>query len=214
MRPHALSLTLACAFLPASAAPNPTVPQPLATLTYTPDGKLQLPPNYREGIFLSAGLDMTYGSAPASPSAHSRFENVFVNTEAYRSFLATGTWPDRTVLVLEIRSAETDASINKAGKTQGATISGIEVHVKDVARFPSTGGWSFFDIDGSTGTGKLIPPPASCYTCHQDHAAVDTTFVQFYPTLLPVAKSKATLSPAYLKEIAAAPTKLPAPAAP
>jgi hypothetical protein len=30
---------------------------------------------------------------------------------------------------------------------------------------------------------------------------VDTTFVQFYPTLLPIAKSKNTLAAAYLKEL-------------
>jgi hypothetical protein len=29
---------------------------------------------------------------------------------------------------------------------------------------------------------------------------VDTTFVQFYPTLLPVAKEKGTLSAGYVKE--------------
>jgi aspartate oxidase len=29
---------------------------------------------------------------------------------------------------------------------------------------------------------------------------VDTTFVQFYPTLLPVAKEKGTLSAEYVKE--------------
>jgi hypothetical protein len=46
----------------------------------------------------------------------------------------------------------------------------------------------------------MIPATAGCYTCHADHAAVDTTFVQFYPTLLPIAKSKGTLTPAYLKE--------------
>jgi aspartate oxidase len=33
---------------------------------------------------------------------------------------------------------------------------------------------------------------------------VDTTFVQFYPTLLPIAKEKQTLSASYLKEEAAA----------
>jgi hypothetical protein len=32
---------------------------------------------------------------------------------------------------------------------------------------------------------------------------VDTTFVQFYPTLSPIAKSKGTFSAAYLKESAA-----------
>jgi len=33
---------------------------------------------------------------------------------------------------------------------------------------------------------------------------VDTTFVQFYPTLLPLAKEKGTLSAAYVKETAKA----------
>jgi hypothetical protein len=33
---------------------------------------------------------------------------------------------------------------------------------------------------------------------------VDTTFVQFYPTLLPLAKTKGTLSAVYLKEMSAA----------
>jgi hypothetical protein len=30
---------------------------------------------------------------------------------------------------------------------------------------------------------------------------VDTTFVQFYPTLMPVAKEKGTLSASYLKDV-------------
>jgi hypothetical protein len=33
---------------------------------------------------------------------------------------------------------------------------------------------------------------------------VDTTFVQFYPTLLPIAEMKKTFSDAYLKDEAAA----------
>ena len=75
---------------------------------------------------------------------------------------------------------------------------GLEVHVKDEARFP--GKWAFVDFDSGK-VGDLFPPGAACYSCHQAHAAVDTTFVQFYPTLLPIAKSKGTLSAAYLKEI-------------
>ena len=50
---------------------------------------------------------------------------------------------------------------------------------------------------------KQIPARAECYSCHEKHAAVDTTFVQFYPTLLEIAKKKGTLSPNYLKEEAA-----------
>ena len=81
---------------------------------------------------------------------------------------------------------------------------GLEVHVKDEARFP--GKWAFFGF-GDGNTGKRFPATADCYSCHAAHAAVDTTFVQFYPTLLLIAKTKGTLSAAYQKEVAAAPQK-------
>ena len=55
---------------------------------------------------------------------------------------------------------------------------GVEVHVKDSARFKT--GWAFFAFDGET-PATMIPTSASCYACHAAHAAVDTTFVQFYP---------------------------------
>jgi hypothetical protein len=48
----------------------------------------------------------------------------------------------------------------------------------------------------------MVPTTAECYSCHEQHAAVDNTFVQFYPTLLPIAESKGTLSAAYKKESA------------
>ena len=55
--------------------------------------------------------------------------------------------------------------------------------------------------------GTLIPGGAPCYSCHAAHAAVDTTFVQFSPTLLPIAQKKATLSAGFLKEEASAQEK-------
>jgi hypothetical protein len=76
----------------------------------------------------------------------------------------------------------------------------VEVHVKDEARFPVK--WAFFGF-GVGKTATMIPTSTDCYSCHSSHAAVDTTFVQFYPTLLPIATSKGTLSAAYQKEIAA-----------
>jgi hypothetical protein len=74
---------------------------------------------------------------------------------------------------------------------------GLEVHVKDEARF--AGKWAFFGFDEAK-TAKMTPTDMACYSCHADHAAVDTTFVQFYPTLLPIAQTKGTLSAAYQKE--------------
>jgi hypothetical protein len=161
---------------------------------YTSDNKMKLPEDYREWVYLSSGFDMSY--APAMQMGHHMFDNVFVNPEAYKAFLETGTWPDKTMLMLEARQAEGKGSINQKGNFQGSDVMGLEVHVKD-SRFP--GQWAFFSF-GEGKTGKMHPFTADCYSCHKDHAAVDTTFVQFYPTLLPIAKSKGTLSASYLKE--------------
>ena len=37
-----------------------------------------------------------------------------------------------------------------------------------------------------------VPYAAACYACHQITAAADTTFAQFYPTLLPIATKLGT----------------------
>jgi hypothetical protein len=170
---------------------------PTAAPIYTSEGQLRFPENYRDWIYLTSGFDMSYN--PAMNMDHHMFDNVFVNPDAYRSFLQTGTWPDKTMLVLEVRDAQSKGSINKAGNYQGITLMGLEVHIKDEARFP--GKWAFFGF-GDNKTATMTPQTAECYSCHANHAAVDTTFVQFYPTLLPIATAKGTLSPSYVKEIA------------
>lgn len=177
-----------------NAAPHGVAPE------YISDGQLKMPEHYREWVYLTTGIDMSYN--PALQSAdHSMFDNVFVNPEAFSVFRETGTWPDKTVLVLESRVAVSKGSINQKGHYQGGDVMGLEVHVKDQARFPDK--WAFFGFDDST-TAKMIPTSMECYSCHATHGAVDTTFVQFYPTLLGIAKKKGTLAPGYVKETAGA----------
>ncbi len=168
--------------------------------SYTSDGRLNPPADYREWVFLSSGLDMSYNEK-AMASSQPVFDNVFVNPEAYRAFLKTGTWPDKTQFVLEVRSSSAKGSINHRGHFQSGAITGMEVHVKDTSRFQ--GGWAFFGIDGQS-PAKQIPLTQACYSCHSAHGAVDTTFVQFYPTLLPIAQQHVTLSTAYMKDEAQA----------
>lgn len=177
--------------LSVSAQCLPATPSDAGVPVYE-ENHLILPSHYREWIYLSTGFDMSY--SPAAPADHHQFDNVFVEPAAYRSFLETGTWPDKTVLVLEVRGARDKGSINQHGHYQDAEVMGLEVHVKDAARFE--GGWAFFEFDGTT-RGTLVPKTESCYSCHAEHAAVDTTFVQFYPTLMPVATAKGTLSKSY-----------------
>lgn len=167
----------------------------MAQPRYAADGQLTLPSDYREWVFLSSGLGMTYGAElPSRPPA---FTNVFVNPAAYRSFLATGTWPDKTTLVLEVRGSSSQGSINRGGSYQSDVIA-IEAEVKDSAKFPGKG-WAFFSF-GKASLGKLLPGSADCYGCHLSHGAVDNTFVQFYPALMQIARQKGTLTPAYLHE--------------
>ena len=173
------------------------------TPTYTEDGRLLFPANYREWVYLTSGIDMSY-SPNAMGMDHSMFDNVFVNPDAYKAFLQTGTWPDKTMLVLEVRVAGSNASINKSGHYQTSDTMGREVHVKDESRFP--GKWAFFGFETDSPS-KQVPKEASCYSCHEQHAAVDTTFVQFYPTLIELAKKKGTLSANYLKDEAASAKK-------
>ena len=161
---------------------------------YTKDDKLQLPPNYREWVYLSSGLGMNYGPvAEANRDRPPLFDNVFVNPDAYRYFMKTGTWPEKTMFILEVRASLSKGSINNGGHYQGDVMA-IEAEVKDTAKL---GGWAFFAI-GTETSGKLIPKTAGCYTCHAQKGAVDNTFVQFYPALLTVAKEKRTLNPAYV----------------
>ena len=160
--------------------------------SYESDGRLRYPAHYREWIYLSSGIDMAYSKVALT--THSTFDNVFVESTAYREFLRSGTWPDGTLLVLESRAASEKGSINQRGKYQSGEPLGVEMHVRDSKRFK--GDWAFFSFE-SAKPATLIPMTEDCYSCHQEHGAVDTTFVQFYPTLLPVATLKRTLSPAY-----------------
>ncbi len=156
---------------------------------YSADSQLRLPSDYREWVFLSSGLGMTY--QPMQHSDGPAFTNVFVDPTAYRSFVSSGKWPDKAMLILEVRASTSKGSINQGGSYQSGVL-GVEAEVKDSAKVPGSG-WAFFAF-GKSSTGKMLPRTEDCYACHAEHGAVDNTFVQFYPTLLDIAKQKGTLS--------------------
>jgi Cytochrome P460 len=179
-----LSTAILILFLmPCSAAPPAgdadSAPQ------FTGNNQLLYPKNYREWVFLSSGFDMNY-----SPMAmgHHMFTNVFVPQWAYKEFLKSGNWPQKTMFVVEERGAESRGSINKQGQYQ-ADAMGIGVEVKDSSHFPET--WAYFNF-GESNKSAAPNPKAACFQCHEDHAAVEHSFVQFYPTLKPVAKQFGT----------------------
>jgi Cytochrome P460 len=174
-------------------AATPSAPQ------FTPDNQLILPKDYREWVFLSSGIGMTYGTPEAERQGD--FDNVFVYPTAYRQFVQTGRWPEGTIFVVERRAASSKGVVNKGsvGRYQSDLL-GIGAEVKDRSRAPE-GEWVYFSFGANTQTtpgaqtAPVLPKTAACYACHSQNAAVENTFVQFYPTLLPIARAKGVLKP-------------------
>lgn len=162
-------------------APAPTSPPKLAGAEFSGDNRLQRPVDYRNWRFVTTGLGMSYGPAAkaAALTGHVVFDNVFVQPQAYDAFLRDGVWPEGTMFVLELRGTETQRPPNNKGYFQ-TELHGIEVSVKDSERFK--GRWAYFDF-GMEASSATPQPESGCYACHNRHAAVDMTFVQFYPTL-------------------------------
>jgi hypothetical protein len=160
---------------------------------YTSAGELVRPGDYREWVYLSSGLNMTYGANAPDPARNQPFNNVFVNPSSYRRFLDTGTWPDQTIFILEIRRSEEHVRPNAFGYTQAA-IARMEAAVKDSRNGSQP--WAYYSFDGRGGLAESatpLPESAGCQACHSTHTAVEQTFVQFYPTLFEVAKAKGTV---------------------
>jgi hypothetical protein len=172
----ALLFAACLTLLAAAPAENSSKPQ------YDAKGQLLRPSDYREWIFLSAGYGMNYSPAPGS---HEMFTNTFVPRWSYQEFLNSGKWPEQTMFVIDERDAQSKGSINKTGHFQ-TDLMGLAVEVKDSSRFPET--WAYFAFDADGKTAEAMPKGNGCWSCHDAHATVEHTFVQFYPTLKPVAK--------------------------
>jgi Cytochrome P460 len=149
---------------------------------FTADNQLIRPEGYRQWMFLSSGLGMSYRK-DADNNDVPVFTNTYIRPEAYRQFAANGTFPEGTVLVLELYSATREGSINKRGNFQDRFI-GIEASVKDSKRFAEK--WAYFNFmgDDDKPLAQADPfPKKACWTCHNKNGAADNVFVQFYPIL-------------------------------
>ncbi len=173
--------------------------QPSDEPRYTAAGELIRPTDFREWVFVTSGLGMTYNppAAQGAPPRPLNFTNVYVNPSSYRAFMRTGQWPDKTMFILEIRASSSEGSINRGGHFQSNLVV-IEASVKDEKRFP--GKWAYFDFGRDMKTQvQALPQTERCYACHAENTAVDNTFVQFYPTLFEVAQKMGTLRPSFAK---------------
>jgi len=157
---------------------------------FTGEGKLLRPEGYRRWVFVSSGYGMSY-SERASEGGNKAFTNVFVAPASYDYYLANGKWPDHTMFVLEVYGSTSQGSINKHGNFQ-TEFQGLDVEVKDEKRFAEK--WAYFNFDGAEKEASATSPAKNeCWKCHEQNAAVEHSFVQFYPELLKVAREKGTI---------------------
>ena len=148
------------------------------------------PVNYREWVFVGSSRGLSYAQTPRpateAAAANEMYHNVYIKPEAYREFAKTGKFPEGTVLVMEMASADTKREPGLQGSYEKEFI-GLEVAVKDSSRFEAPG-WAYFNFSNGMGSdykSKAEPFPASagCVSCHKQNAATDNVFTQFYPVL-------------------------------
>lgn len=176
---------------PTAAAPPAGMVQP----AYTEDGKLIRPEGYREWVFVGSSLGLDYSRPDENRQGPGIFHHIYIQPEAYKHYAATGTFPEKTMLVMENYSAgnkenNTAKDLTK-DKEEFENLNGhfadqrvaMEVALKDSAQSPDT--WTYYNFSTRAG---LLPsakafPKQMCWDCHDKHAAVDNVFVQFYPIL-------------------------------
>jgi hypothetical protein len=184
------------------AAGEPNVPR------YTADGQLVAPVGYQSWVFVGSNLGLAYRSELRTrtetersttnppteradqPREAMQFHNVYINPEAYAHFVATGEFPDPTILVMDRYSAadKEPRGIVSSGVFNGDR-RGVEVAVKNLSRPDgSATAWAYYDFTDRadpTKTRDAAPafPDAACENCHHEHASKDNVWVQFYPVL-------------------------------
>ena len=157
------------------------------TPQYAGGDQLLRPEGYRDWKFVGSNVGMGYNEeGPRRPTFH----NIFIQPEAYQQFAATGKFPDKTTLVMEVMSVGSSESINRHGQFQDRLM-GIEVALKDEGKFPDK--WAYFNFIGADGKALASArpfPKEACWKCHNEHGAHDNVFVEFYPVLRDAAGSR------------------------
>ena len=149
---------------------------------YDANRNLLLPDDYRRWVLVGSSLGLSY--AEGAPGSHQMFNTTLMEPGAYRHFVETGTFREGTMLALILQGIGTNATPARQG--QFATgVHGVEMAVKDSRRVPE--GWAYYGFGGPMSggyrTAAAPQPKASCFECHEKHAARDNVFMQFYGLL-------------------------------
>ncbi len=147
---------------------------------FTQDNELYTPRDYRGWIFI--GSSVTPNELNDGAAAFPEFHNVYIDPGSYNHWKRTGEFRSGTVIVKELASVGATAAPSGNGYFQG-DFGGIAAMVKNEKRYPDNpGNWAYFGFSADSNHGA-IQDEAACSACHQQNAAEDQVFTQFYPVL-------------------------------
>jgi len=181
--PSAAMLAGVAALLAWGTRSHEQSPPPDQLPQFGQDGALKTPHGWESWVMVGASTGLSYAEAapPTAGAAPGMFHNVYMQPWAYRTFIETGAFPERTMFVLAFYEPSRKSNPARAGFYEGERQPGFEVHLKKEGLDKS--GWAFFGFAGDAATGTKLPGVASCYSCHATEAAHDNVFTQFYPPL-------------------------------
>ncbi len=162
-----------------------TRPSTSVPYRFNSKGELIRPEGYREWIYVGTPLtpnDLNRGNAPFP-----EFHSVYIDPDSFAHWKKTGTFRQGTILMKELISVGSKQAVSGKGYFMGEFI-GLEATIKSKRRYPDEpGNWAYFSFTDDGGgpphaTGAAFPA-SDCNACHEDNAADDWVFAQYYPVL-------------------------------
>lgn len=173
------------AAITAQTSPKLVVKQEANRATYTKDGELVLPADWRTWVF--AGTSITPNEMNDGKALFPEFHNIYTSPETYEAAKRTGKLPEGAMVAKELSKVASKHASSGNGYFAGDLFA-LAIMVKDSERYSDTEGWGFYTYmrDEKTGyyakTAKLAAKE-SCYECHADGAETELVFSQYYPVL-------------------------------
>jgi hypothetical protein len=166
----------------------------MVTPKYDDKGQLLLPADFRKWVFVGSSLGLSY-FGEEKEIGEQIFHHIYMQPQAYDTYVETGKFPEKTMLVMENYSAGTKDNNTAKGVVEGRETFGtmhgqfedirlgLEVALKDSETFEE--GWAYFNfsIRGELKPAAKAFPKAACWNCHNSHGADDNVFIQYYPVL-------------------------------
>lgn len=100
------------------------------------------------------------------------FHHIYGNAKAIEGY-KTGKFPNGSMIVFDVIEATSKDSLVLEGNRKL-----IDVMVRDIDRFKSTGGWGYEEFAGDSKTERNVRTLAvtACYNCHAQQKSNDNVF--------------------------------------